>query len=387
MQSFILRQTSLPRHVVQFSRYLREQGFSITSSEETDLLQALKNNISQSFDEHKFLHKAILVKKRQEFLQFDALYDSYWLELSRGEDAKKQDYQEKANKKKKSKGKDLQALKQWLYSGHIDEEKELASYSSFEAVTQQDFNSFLDTEYKDVQEVLRLLSKRLVNKESRRFVRSKKKKVLDVKNTIKASLKNGLEIRDFVFKKQKKKKLKLVLICDVSKSMELYSKFLIQFIYGFQQTVYKLNTFIFSTKLVPVSRILKDEDYAKVLAKLSEYVEHWSGGTRIGESLYQFKERYSNSLIDQDAIIIIVSDGWDTGETEDLESTMRLLHKRSNRIIWINPLAGNPAYRPSTKAMQIALPYIDVFTSAHNIDSLRRVVSHLHLKKHKPFSL
>lgn len=383
MQKLILRQTSITNHVIQFSRYLREHGFGVGIHEESDLLHVLSKYVPRSFYEHKNLHKSILVKNRKQYLQFDSLYESYWEEVSTAEDSKNKEHHNLEKQKPANKQSDLAALKKWLYAGRIDEEKELSTYSNFSTISKKDFSAFKNEEQKELQEILRIISKRLANKASRRFVKTNRKKELDLKNTIKQSFKNGAEIKDFLFRKQKKRKVQLVLICDVSKSMELYSKFLIDFIYSFQQTVHKLHTFIFSTELVSISRILKDENYDVVLSKLSEFVTHWSGGTRIGESLEQFKNQFAEKLINKDSIVLILSDGWDTGDIETLESTMKYLHKRSSKIIWLNPLAGNPDYKPTTKGMQVCLPYIDVFSSAHDLESLKSIAKHLKKKKYK----
>ena len=131
--------------------------------------------------------------------------------------------------------------------------------------------------------------------------------------------------------------------------MELYSQFLIEFMYSFQQAVYKLSSFVFSTRLVSLSNILRDGDYEKVLNNLSDQVPYWSGGTRIGESLTQFNQRYGNRILNKDTIVMILSDGWDTGDLDTLEYAMKTIHKKSDRVIWLNPLAGNPDYKPATK--------------------------------------
>ena len=136
--------------------------------------------------------------------------------------------------------------------------------------------------------------------------------------------------------------------------------------------------------MISLSRALKDGDYEKVLNNLSEQVPHWSGGTRIGESLDTFKQKYAHRLLNKDSIVIILSDGWDTGDIELLESSIKYIHKKGDRVIWLNPLAGNPEYKPSTKGMEVCMPYIDVFTSAHSLESLRQIVMHLKKRKHKP---
>lgn len=386
MKSLIERQTNLTTHVIQFSRFLRANGFDIGPNEEVDMLKAYERHIPVSFQEQENLYKAIFVKNRKQYLLFDDLYSQYWDELSRAEDSKTKDLEEEKTKPQKAAQQQtsLQVLKKWLYAGRIDEEKEVATYSAFEALSKKDFSSFLTSEQKELLEIIKIIAKRLANKHSRRYVQSKSQKQIDIKNTIRQSLRKGTEINQFLFKEQQKRKVNLILICDVSKSMELYSQFLIEFMYSFQQAVHELRTFVFSTKLVSLTKTLKDGDYEKVLNNLSEQVPYWSGGTRIGESLYEFKNRYGERMLNKDSIVIILSDGWDTGDLDILEKSMKYIHKKSNRVIWLNPLAGNPDYKPSTKGMEVCMPHIDVFTSAHNIDSLKNVVKHLKQKKFKP---
>jgi len=386
MAFLISRQTNLPAHTIQFSRYLRDHAFDIGPNEETDILNSFSQLVPNSFEQQKALYKSILVKNRKQFLQFDELYDQYWQELSRAEDSKKKAIEEETSKPQKAAGQksDLQVLKQWLYGGRIDEEKDIATYSAFEAISKKDFSTFLSKEQKELLQIIKIIAQRMANKYSRRYLYSKSTKHLDLRRTIKNSIKNGVEISQFYFKERQKRKVDLILICDVSKSMELYSQFLIEFMYGFQQAVDKLHTFVFSTRLISLSRALRDGDYEKVLHNLSEQVPQWSGGTRIGESLDAFKQKHGQRLLSKDAIVIILSDGWDTGDIDLLESSMKYIHKKSDRVIWLNPLAGNPDYKPSTKGMEICMPFIDVFTSAHNLDSLRNVVKHLKKRKHKP---
>ena len=384
-KNLLQRQTSLPAHIIQFGRYLRTKGFDIGPSEEKELLVAYTRSVPTSFEAQKSLYKAIWVKNRKQFLVFEELYDTYWEELSKAENSKTKEIGEEKKQPKQSTQPQtsLQVLKKWLYGGRIEEEQEVAAYSAFEAISKKDFSSFLSGEQKELLEIIKIISKRLANKHSRRYVKAKSSAHVDLKNTINATLRKGLDINQFKYKKQQKRKVNIVLICDVSKSMELYSQFLIEFMYSFQQAVHQLRTFVFSTKLLHLSNALKDSDYKKVLNNLSEQIPYWSGGTRIGESLDQFKRDYGERLLNRDTIVLILSDGWDTGDLDLLESSMKYIHKKSDRVIWLNPLASNPNYEPSTKGMTIALPYIDVFTSAHNLESLKEVVKHLKKRKYR----
>ena len=161
----------------------------------------------------------------------------------------------------------------------------------------------------------------------------------------------------------------------------MYSKFLIEFMYSFQQVVHQLKTFVFSTQLVALSQVLRDGNYEKVLENLSEQVPNWAGGTRIGSSLDTFKTNYGNHILNKDSIVIIISDGWDTGVPEVLSDAMKAIYKKAKKVVWLNPLAGNPNFVPEALGMQAALPYIDVLGAAHNMESLKKALSQLQRKR------
>ena len=159
--------------------------------------------------------------------------------------------------------------------------------------------------------------------------------------------------------------------------MDLYSRFLIQFIYAFQSVYRRIETFVFSTSLYHITEILRAEELYNALEKLSKTVPDWSGGTKIGFSLDQFVDQFGTKIIDSQTVCLIISDGWDTGDVDLLVRSMRYLKKNARSIIWLNPLKGSSDYEPATKGMQAALPYIDIFASAHNLNSLRRLVRQL----------
>jgi len=374
MAELVKRQTTVPAHVIQFGRFLRGKGFEVGPKEVVDLLQAYQKHVPSSPEDQQELFKAIWVKNRRQYILFDEVYEEYWGELSRAENSKTKESEEDQKKPgQKSNTPSLQALKNWLYGGRIEEKEEIAYYSALEMIGKKDFAKFQLDDHKILSEIISVIAQKLANRPSRRFARSNTQKTIDVKNTIRQSMRKGGGIDHLLFKKQQKRKVNIIMLCDVSKSMELYSKFLIEFMYSFQQVVQKLKTFVFSTQLVSLSQILRDGNYDRVLENLSDQVPHWSGGTRIGASLDMFRTKYGDRVLNKDSIVIIVSDGWDTGELNLLEDSMRYLHKKSHKLIWLNPLAGNPNYSPETKAMQLCLPYIDIFSAIHNVNSLRAV--------------
>ncbi|HYY53399.1 MAG TPA: VWA domain-containing protein, partial [Myxococcales bacterium] len=181
---------------------------------------------------------------------------------------------------------------------------------------------------------------------------------------------------DLRFRRRKPRKTRIVAICDVSGSMDLYSRFLLQFLYALQGTVARVESFVFSTVLRRVTGVLRQPGYAQMLRGLASEAHDWSGGTRIGECLSTFNQEWGK-LVDGRTVVVILSDGWDTGEPALLGAEMEVLRRRSRRVIWLNPLLGSPDYEPLTQGMQAALPHVSVFAPAHNLAALRALERHL----------
>ena len=272
------------------------------------------------------------------------------------------------------------SISDWLSDeDSADEEKEAAGYSPFETEAARDFSTFQADELTEVMQLINEIGKALATRFSRRTMKTKRRGKLDFRRTMRLSLRSGGEILDLAYSRRRRQRLKLVLLCDVSKSMDLYSRFLIQFIYAFQSVYRRIETFVFSTSLHRITETLREEELSRALDLLSGTVKDWSGGTKIGASLEQFVSNYGLKFVDSQTVVLIISDGWDTGEVDLLQSSMHYLHKRSRYVIWLNPLKGSPGFQPTTRGMQAALPYIDIFASAHNLASLRQLVRQLTL--------
>ncbi|HAS42801.1 MAG TPA: VWA containing CoxE family protein [Microscillaceae bacterium] len=381
MGEYMQRQTAMSAQVVLFCRYLRQAGFPLGPTEEMDALNALCTLPLQNQDNFRLVLRAMLPKSRPQQKKFDQLYQKYWDELTKAVDAKiKQEEEEVLEPRQEQQPKpqqpSLQALKDWLYNkqNDEDEEEELASFSTQEVISAKDFSAFGDEDLEEVTQLIAQIGRSLATRHNRRYKRAKWSPKLDLRRTVRLNMRRGGEMLHLAFQKKPIRKTKLLMFCDVSKSMDLYSRFLVQFMYAFQNVYQQIETFVFSTQLHRVTEQLKEEHFEETLSKLSEEVPDWSGGTRIGESLLQFVEVFAPKYLDGRTIVLIMSDGWDTGNIEALTESMKVLHQKATKVIWLNPLAGNPNFKPSVEGMQAALPYIDVFASAHSVDSLREVV-------------
>ena len=368
----ILRRTSLSANIVQFCRFLRQKGFAVGVEEETITLEALQFIDYMDSSVFRMVIKATLCRSKTQAEVFDILFNDYWKQLNKAVDAKTKD---DASQKQKavSQQSQFKSLKTWLHGNRNDETEETATYSIHQNLSQKDFSSIPDDEVDELMQIIRALAKRLAAKTNRRYKFSHKIKMPDLRQTLRKNLRRGGELLELVYRKPKPNRVKLVLLCDVSKSMELYTAFLLQFMYAFQQVYGRMETFTFGTSLKRITTFLKENNFRDALHLLEIENNDWAGGTRIGESLDRFVKIYSKKMLDSKTIVIILSDGWDNGNMELLKKSMGAIQARSKKIIWLNPLAGYASYRPDVAGMQTAMPFIDVFAPVHNAESLRRL--------------
>jgi hypothetical protein len=170
---------------------------------------------------------------------------------------------------------------------------------------------------------------------------------------------------------------RVVVLCDTSGSMEAHVRFLLAFVMAFKRIACRTEVFAFNTSLVRLTPWLEPSRVGRTLERLASGVPDWSGGTRIGESLMEFVAKYLDDVVSSRSVVVILSDGLDRGDTSGIANAMRLLRSKARRIVWLNPLSGDPRYEPTARAMQAALPFIDRLAPAHNLESLERVLPEL----------
>jgi uncharacterized protein with von Willebrand factor type A (vWA) domain len=162
----------------------------------------------------------------------------------------------------------------------------------------------------------------------------------------------------------------MVLLCDISGSMERYSKLLLNFAYAIQNASTRVEAFVFATRLSRVTRLLRGHDPDAALKRVFQNVDDWSGGTRIGEAIEAFNRRYARRVLGHGATVVIISDGWDRGDPAQMRGAVERLQRACHRLIWMNPLLAAPGFEPLTMGLQAALPFVDDFLPAHNLASL-----------------
>jgi hypothetical protein len=196
---------------------------------------------------------------------------------------------------------------------------------------------------------------------------------LDFRRTFRRSLKvEGIPL-ELVYGRRKKRLKRMVILTDVSGSMDRYARFVLPFLLGLRGLEIKVEVFVFSTSLFRITKILHHYSVEEALHRISMETPDWSGGTRIGYSLRQFNENHREDLVSGKTVVVIMSDGWDLGAKGMLEKEMALLARKAKCVLWLNPLAGDPDYQPVYQGMKSVMPYIDYFLPADSLDSLKKV--------------
>ena len=250
--------------------------------------------------------------------------------------------------------------------------------SRFENLASTDLRSIVDPD--DIAQahalaarLSRVMRTRLVRRERVR----RRGRRLDLRRTIHKNVSHGGTLLDLAWRRRKIKPLRLVFLLDASGSMSLYTTFFVRFLHGVVDAFRESEAFVFHTRLAHVSMSLRDRDVTRAVDKLSLMAQGIGGGTKIGESLATFNRWHARRVINSRTAVMIVSDGYDTGTPEQLGEEMRRLRRRCRRIIWLNPLIGWRDYSPQARGMQAALPYIDLFAPAHNLESLAALEPYL----------
>lgn len=366
------RQTSLSHHVIQFARFLRSEKYSIGPEEEADVLQGLTAIDWSDHLQFKEVQRAAFCKHFEQYQQFDTHYHRYWSELSKAIDSKTKHVAEEQPQRPKPQAPSIQVIKDWLHGNQEKDDHDVHQASDESDANTTDLSSLSDHHSQEWQEVIRLIQRQVSRQKSRRYIKSKQAHQLDFRKVLRNSIINGGEITEISYRKLKKRRVNLVLLCDVSRSMELYSRFMIQLMYALQSSTIKIQCFVFNTKVLPISHLLKRQSLSEALAAISDEVEGWSGGTRIGDSFEEFLDKYGNKSLTNDTFTFVLSDGWDAGDIQVLETNMHKLQKKSRYLTWINPLAPSTGFNPQVLGMKAAMPHIDHFVPAMDAKSLRK---------------
>ncbi|MDE0425682.1 MAG: VWA domain-containing protein [Candidatus Poribacteria bacterium] len=372
-----MTEQTLLQQITDFCSLLRQMGVNVTTTNQLSWCQSVQ--LIDIGDRDAFYHTARtnLISQDTDREIFDLAFSLFWryprtefeavdTESETSEPSSLQDLSDISDEQ--------DILEQWLDAETEDdaegEEDDSTAYSVEEVLSRKDFSEFTTEDMEKAREIVAKLAAILATRLSRRKVVGKKGKIIDFRRGWRKSLAHGGEPLELIRKQQKIKKTKILLLCDVSGSMDCYAKFLIQFIYGMQKELKEVEVAVFSTHLTDITGLLRRKGLAEGLNEVANVVPDWSGGTKIGESLLEFYRQFAPSLSAYRSVVILISDGWDRGDVEVLRHSMEMLHRHAYRLIWLNPLLGSDGYQPICRGIRTALPYVDYFLPAHNLESL-----------------
>jgi uncharacterized protein with von Willebrand factor type A (vWA) domain len=243
-------------------------------------------------------------------------------------------------------------------------------FSASEALRKKDFAQFTPEEIARARRIMSRMHWKLGTRKTRRREKARRGEFIDQRTMMRSSLRHGGVPIELKYRRRKEKMRPLVLICDISGSMDRYSRILLQFVHTLESGLDNVEVFVFGTRLTRITRELRKRDVDQAITDVVNAVDDWSGGTRIGEAIRDFNYRWSRRVLRSNATVVMISDGWDRGDPFLLGEEMARLQRSCRRLIWLNPLLGAAGYQPLTQGIRAALPYVDYFMPIHNLQSL-----------------
>ena len=378
------------RRLAGFSRTLRDNGFHIGLSETRDALAVLTSPAAMRPTSLKPALRALFCATHSDWERFDEIFDAFWI----GRNMRQRQVLSgmpgashaparrltEAHVPQEALGlpDDTERRNNGGAETPADGRGRREGASRTELLTATDLRYIVDpgdiaATHALAARLARVMRVRLVRREQIR----KRGRRLDLRRTIHRNISHGGTLLDLAWRRHKIKPLRLVVLLDASGSMSLYTAFFVRFLHGVVDAFREAEAFVFHTRLAHVSPSLRDRDVTRAVEKLSLMAQGIGGGTCIGESLGTFNRWHARRVINSRTAVMIVSDGYDTGEPSQLGEEMRRLRRRCKKIIWLNPLIGWRDYSPQARGMQAALPYIDLFAPAHNLASLAALEPYL----------
>ncbi len=269
------------------------------------------------------------------------------------------------------------AYKARLGDQEIDVADRAGTASDLEALRAKEFSQMAPEELEQIKRLMLQLRWRVSMRTTRRRTPDRRGRQLDLRALVRAAARHGGVPMRLAWQRRKRKPRPLVIIADISGSMEKYARLLLQFLYSVSQSLQRVECFVFGTRLTRITGQLQLRNIDQAIDQAARQVADWAGGTRIGASLAQFNRQWARRVLGRGALVLLISDGWEQGDPAELVRALRFLQHRSHRLIWLNPLSGRATYRPAVGGMRAALEHIDDFLPIHNFQSLAALAERL----------
>jgi uncharacterized protein with von Willebrand factor type A (vWA) domain len=365
-------------NLLLFGRALRRAGIDVHSGQMIDLVQALTHVDVASRNEVYHTSRALLVHRPEQIPPFDRTFDAFWRAQVIGRHPGEQS--------KRSAPSPPSMIEAASVDGMPADASDVADASPIDValktwsdrggVANKDFAECTQAELASVSTALAAMTWTPGLRKTRRWERGQGPRI-DLRRAVAASRRTGGDLAALPRRRRRKTPRPLVLLCDVSGSMERYSRMLLLFAHAVTRRLSRVEAFLFSTQLTRVTRALHQRRPDAALAAMSRAVPDWSGGTRIGGAIAEFNQRWARRVLNGGPVVLLISDGWDRGEPEQLRNEIARLHRSCHRLVWLNPLIGTADYAPLTRGLRAALPFVDDFLPARTLANFADLASHL----------
>jgi len=381
---------------VEFGRALRAAGLAVDLGAEIDFARALGLVHLAERDEVRAAGAAVFVRRRDDREVYERVFDRFWRARRRfphegpaapttlpdEAQAEEEGGAEPEAGTEDSAQQDMEGAPIAAYEDlPADDERPIEgviaapdAYSAGELLRHREFDKMTAAELRDAERLVDLLEPRLELRRTRRYELHSHGRLLAPRAMFRRNLGTGGQLTSWVWRRAVRRPRPIVVLCDISGSMERHSRLLLRFIQALAaSSAVRTESFVFGTRLTRVTRLLRDRDRDRALTRVAESVNDWAGGTRIGESFREFNLRWARRTLRTSGIVIVVSDGWDRGDPAVVEAETARLRRNCHRLVWLNPLAGTPGYQPLAAGMRAAYPYVDDFLPAGTVANLERL--------------
>ncbi len=362
MSPALVPANAVVRHIVTFGRVLREVGVEVGPGRVADALKGLDSVELARQDDVYWTLRQTLVSRREDLASFDVAFDSWFLNVFGARVQKPRTAEPQGERQKggaPGPGPEI--------DGGV---AEVGGWNPDELLRTKDFGAMTPDELARAKKLIKEIAVARPRRRTRRLRPDVKGHALDVRGLVRASLSTGGDPVQRAFRSRATAPRKLVLILDVSGSMDSYARALLLYIHAARGAGRRVEAFAFGTRLTRLTPELGSRDPESAFAAASARVTDWSGGTRIGESLKAYNDEWGRRALTQGAVVVILSDGCERGDTALVGREMARLARQAFAVVWVNPLKGHPEYEPRAGGMRAALPHVDRFLSGHDVASL-----------------
>ena len=368
-------------NLLLFGRLLRRAGVDVHPGRVLDLVEALGHVDLSARDDVYHTCRTLLVHRQDQIALFDRAFAAFWRIHTEGTAA--------GPKRRDGVSASIVEIEQVLAPGDIAEsdsdaaeesepavEVGIKTWSDLGGLRDKDFAAFSADEIARARIALARLVWNPGVRRTRRWVPGRGPR-LDLRRALADSVRTGGDIVALRRRMRRIRPRPLVLLCDVSGSMDRYCRMLLHFAHTLASRRRRVEAFLFSTGLTRITRLLRMPRPDDALAAVSRSVPDWSGGTRIGAAVKDFHQRWSRRVLTGGPVVLLISDGWDRGDPGELRDQIARLQRSCHRLVWLNPLIGTDGYAPLTRGLQAALPYVDDFLPARTLNNLADLATHL----------